>query len=100
MLKGEPELVTSHTVNMAKALTPFALRKQFAAIDRPFGLWIGADDELILPDQVLAIGDLAKSVRDISQVKIVPNTKHLSILIKAHETIGPWIASMVRGAIT
>jgi alpha-beta hydrolase superfamily lysophospholipase len=96
-LKGEPELVTSYTVNMAKALNPFALHKQFAAIDRPFGLWVGADDELILPDQILAIGNLAKSVRNISQVKSIPNTNHLSILIKAHETIGPWIAGMIRG---
>jgi acylglycerol lipase len=96
ILADDPGLVTAITVNMAVALTPFAPHDQFASLDRPFGLWIGAEDELFLPDKVLAFADLAVSVRAHSQASSIPNAKHLSILVRAHETIGPWIKHMVQ----
>jgi len=46
---------------------------------------------------VLAFADLAGSVRSRSQVGTIAGAKHLSILLRAHETIGPWITSMVNG---
>lgn len=95
-LAADPGLVAAITVNMSVALIPSAPREQFAALDRPFGLWIGSDDEFLLPDKVLAFGDLAVSVRADSQVSSIPGAKHLSVLVRAHETIGPWIAHMVQ----
>lgn len=95
LLADDPGLVAAITVNMSVALTPSAPHQQFATLDRPFGLWIGSEDELFLPDKVLAFADLAVSVRADSQVGIIPGTKHLSILVRAHETIGPWITYMV-----
>jgi acylglycerol lipase len=96
LLADDPGLVAAITVNMAVALTPSAPREQFATLDRPFGLWIGSEDELFLPDKVLAFADLAGSVRAHSQVSIIPGAKHLSVLVRAHETIGPWIAHIVQ----
>ncbi|MCL4298029.1 MAG: hypothetical protein KJ077_19960 [Anaerolineae bacterium] len=58
-------LVAAITVNMSVALIPVAPREQFAALDRPFGLWIGSEDELFLADKVLAFADLAVSVEPI-----------------------------------
>jgi pimeloyl-ACP methyl ester carboxylesterase len=95
VLASDKGLIASYTVNMANAITPSAPYQQFAALDRAFGLWIGADDELILPSKVLAFAGLAVSVRSDSQASSIPNVKHLSILVKAHETVGPWIARLV-----
>jgi acylglycerol lipase len=95
LLASDKGLVASNTVNMANAITPSAPHQQFAAIDRAFGLWIGADDELLLPSEVLAFADLAVSVQADSRVNSIPDAKHLSILVKAHETVGPWIAHLI-----
>lgn len=96
LLASNKSLVSSYTVNMANAITPFAPQKQIAKIDRAFGLWIGADDELINPVKVLAFADLAVSVRAASEVGIISKAKHLSILMDAHATIGPWIAQLIQ----
>jgi acylglycerol lipase len=95
VLAADPGLVASITVNMANALTPYAPRDQFVAIDHPFGLWIGEEDELFLPEKVLAYGTLAVSVRAASRTSSIPNAKHLTVLLKAYEVIGPWIMQMI-----
>jgi acylglycerol lipase len=94
-LAADPGLVAAITVNMSNALIPAAPDQQFAALDRPFGLWIGAEDELFLPDKVLAFADLAASVRAASVASLIPDAKHLSILVRAHETIGPWLIRLI-----
>jgi acylglycerol lipase len=96
LLAADPGLVAAITVNMSVALIPSAPAEQFAALDRPFGLWIGSEDELFVPEKVLAFGYLAKSVRSKSEVQSLPGEKHLSILVKAHETIGRWITQMTQ----
>jgi hypothetical protein len=37
---------------------------------------------------------LATVVRAESEARVIPDAKHLSILVKAHETIGPWLIRM------
>ena len=96
LLASDKGLVSSYTVNMANAMTPYAPHQQFAKIDRAFGLWIGAEDELILPSKVLAFADLAVSVRAASEVASIADAKHLSILVNAHATSGPWIERLVQ----
>lgn len=99
LLAGDPGFVSAITVNMSLALIPSAPREQFAALDCPFGLWIGSEDELFLPDKVLAFADLAVSVRAGSDscAGAIPGGKHLSVLLKAHETMGPWIIRRILG---
>lgn len=94
LLASDPGLVAGITVNMSLALVPSAPHEQFAALDRPFGLWIGSDDELFLPDKVLEFAQLSRSVRAYSQAHTVPGANHLGILVRAHETIGPWLAGV------
>jgi acylglycerol lipase len=94
LLASDKGLIASYTVNMANAITPSAPHQQFTNLDRAFGMWIGTDDELILPSMVLAFANLAISVRADSWVNSIPDAKHLSILVKAHETVGPWIAHL------
>jgi alpha-beta hydrolase superfamily lysophospholipase len=95
LLKADPGMVPAITVNMSLALTPFSPQNQFGALDRSFGLWIGSEDELFLPEKVLAFADLATSVRSRSKAGTIAGAKHLSVLLRAHERIGPWVASMV-----
>ncbi len=95
LLVSDKGLVSSITVNMANAITPYAPHKQFAKIDRVFGLWIGTDDELLLPGMVSAFADLAVSVRAESEVGSISEATHLSILVNAHSTVGPWIEGLV-----
>ena len=97
LLAADPGLVSSITVTMSVALTPTAPGEQFAALDRPLGLWIGSDDELFLPDRVLAFADLAAAADARSEADMIPGGRHLSVLVTAHETIGPWITRLVGG---
>jgi acylglycerol lipase len=96
ILAEDSKLVTSLTVTMSDILTPFAPREQMAILDRPFGLWVGSEDELLLPDQVIALADLAQSVRAKSQADIIPGVKQFSMLLKAHEVIGPWVKERIQ----
>jgi alpha-beta hydrolase superfamily lysophospholipase len=95
LLASDPGLVGSITVNMSNALMPYAPFEQFAALDAPFGLWIGEKDELFQPEKVIAFAGLAESVKEGSQAGIIPGARHLSVLISAYETIGPWITRRV-----
>ena len=95
LLASDKGMVASYTVNMANAVTPSAPHQQFTNLDHAFGMWIGLDDELILPSMVLAFADLAASVRAKSEVGCIPGAKHLSILVKSHETVGSWIEQIV-----
>lgn len=91
LLAADKGMVASYSVNMANAVTPSAPQEQFKNLDLPFGLWIGADDELLLPSMVLAFADLATNVRASSETGSIPNAKHLSVLLNAHATVGAWI---------
>ena len=95
VLKADPGLVAAITVGMSVALIPSAPAEQFAALDRPFGLWIGEEDELFVPARVLSFGELAARVRSDSAVGVIPGAKHLSVLVNAHETVGPWIMGRI-----
>lgn len=95
LLAADKGMVASYSVNMANAVTPSAPQQQFASLDRPFGLWIGADDELLLPSMVLAFADLATKVRASSETGSIPASNHLSVLLNAHETIGAWISRRI-----
>jgi alpha-beta hydrolase superfamily lysophospholipase len=95
LLAADPGLVGAITVNMSRSLIPAMPEDQFKSIDRPFGLWIGSDDELFLPEKVIAFGNSAKLKRNGSVADIIPGAKHLSVLLNAHKIIGPWITQMV-----
>ena len=98
LLAADPGLVGWNTVNVANAVSPAAPRQQMRALERPFGLWIGADDEIFAPERVLAHADRAVAVRAESRAEIVPDRNHLGILVDAHRWIGPWIASRAGGS--
>ncbi|HTP00795.1 MAG TPA: alpha/beta fold hydrolase, partial [Anaerolineales bacterium] len=96
LLARDPGLVPAITVNMSVALIPAAPESAFAGLDRPFGLWIGSEDELFIPEKVLAFGELATSVRPASEIGTIRGANHLGVLLKAHEAAGPWMVKTVQ----
>ena len=90
-LQSGAGLIQYNTVDMALALNPQKPGHELAAIDRPFGLWIGANDEVMYPDRIVAYAQHATRVISISQVEIVPGETHLSILSSIASRIGPWV---------
>jgi len=91
LLASDPGMVGFNTVHFANGLTPSAPRDQFAALDRPFGLWIGEHDEIFDPTRVLAYGPLAEQVAADSSSALVPDRNHLGILVDAHEPLGRFL---------
>jgi hypothetical protein len=77
---------------MANALTPSSPRKQLNQLDKPLGVWIGDLDEVLDADKVESF---VKSASPSAYVEKVSGEKHLSILIKGAQYIGPWIQHTV-----
>ncbi|MCC7413784.1 MAG: alpha/beta fold hydrolase, partial [Gammaproteobacteria bacterium] len=98
LLTADPLLLAFYTVNMAKALTPSDPQAQIRSLDRPFGLWIGAADELFDPERVLALADCGPAVRERSETGVLANESHLSVLLRAHTVMGERVAAWVQSA--
>jgi len=92
LLESDAGFVGYNTVNMANALTPSSPHEQLKQIDKPLGVWIGDLDEVLDADKVVSF---VKSVSPGDYVEMVPGEKHLSILIKGAQYLGPWIPDYV-----
>lgn len=83
-------LIPRYTVNMALAQNPAASADDLHALTRPLGLWIGARDEVIDPNRVLAYAGGAHHAPG-DTLRTVPGDDHLGILNDGAGWIGPWI---------
>jgi alpha-beta hydrolase superfamily lysophospholipase len=92
ILSETPLLVSSLTVNMALAVTPENPQAQFKNIGKPFGLFVGENDELFIPEKVVNYGNLpGETIKKASVCQIIRDAKHLSILTGAAQLIGDFI---------
>jgi pimeloyl-ACP methyl ester carboxylesterase len=97
ILREMPLIITSITVNMSLAMTPNNPKEQFGNIGKSFGLFIGENDELLVPEKVFEYGSYpAKDAGNISNYQIINNENHLSILLVADKLIGDSILEMNR----
>lgn len=94
VLAQDPKIVTTYTVMMANAVTPANPMSQLARLNVPFGLWIGADDELLDPELVLKLANTAQGVLD-KQMNVISGANHLSVLLSADGDVGRWLAAHV-----
>jgi acylglycerol lipase len=96
VLRANPSIVTALTVCMANATTPYAANELFKYVSKPFGLFIGENDEIFDAEKVLEFDTLPIYRNPKSISKIIPKEKHLSILntigIELGETITQWQA--------
>ena len=91
-LAAKPLLLKSITRNMSVSITPAHPQEQFGKIDKRFGLFVGAKDDLFVPEKVIGYARYATSTIQAKSVnKIIENENHLSILLKADDLIGKTI---------
>ena len=92
VLAAKPLMLKSYTRNMALSLTPDHPREQFGKIDKPFVLFIGANDDLFVPEKVIQYAQYAASpIQAKSVSRIIENENHLSILLTVDDLIGKTI---------
>ncbi len=85
--------IAAITVYMANAQTPSAPDEQLEDLNLPVAMWIGEKDEVLDAKKVAAF---FKEYQPRSTTRILKNEKHLSILLTAHQYLGPWLQKMVR----
>lgn len=92
LLKSEPKIVTSYTATMMAATSPENPQELFAQIDKPFLLLAAQNDEQFLSDKLVEYKKLAPdNISKESEAHIVPNTKHLDILLNSADAIASFI---------
>jgi acylglycerol lipase len=92
VLAALPLMLKSITRNMAVSITPNHPQEQFGKIDKRFGLFIGDNDDLFVPERVVQFANYTNSsVQKKSVNKIIENENHLSILLTADDLIGKTI---------
>ncbi len=97
VLAANPIFITSITVNMANSMTPYDPAGQFRRINRPYGLFVGENDELFEPSRVLDYFDLsAESIKKRSVKLMIPGANHLSILLNCEKTVAEMITGLLR----
>ena len=84
-------MVAKYTVNMALAQNADDSANDLAMMDKPLGVWVGADDEVFNANNLIGYArtNLNKSTSDT--LAIVPKDNHLGILTNGAGYIGPWI---------
>ena len=96
VLRANPSIVTALTVCMATATTPYGANEIFKYISKPFGLFVGENDEIFDAEKVIQFDTIPTYRHPKSISKIIPEEKHLSILntigIELGETITQWQA--------
>lgn len=94
VLRFNPTIVTALTVCMSNATTPYNAKEQFKYITKPFGLFIGENDEVFDATKVLQFDTIPINRNPKSISKIIPGQKHLSILntigVELGETFTQW----------
>jgi len=91
LLNEDPLIVDAYTYSMSSATTPYDVQSLFADLKKTFALYIGQEDEQFFPEKVIEFKNLATIVKDNSTAAIIPNAKHLSILLRAPALISEWI---------
>ena len=92
VLEANPEMVTAITVNLSNAVTPSSPWLQLMNLNAPLAMWIGENDEAFDPDKVVSF---IKSGKPDSELTILEDESHLSIMLNAARYIGPWIQSII-----
>lgn len=94
LLKVDSKIVTNYTATMMAATTPENPQELFAQINKPFLIAVAQNDEQFLSDKLLEYKALAPEIiAKKSQTLIIPNTKHLDILLNAANPVAEFILS-------
>lgn len=90
VLEQDPLIVDYYTYAMSMATTPYEIGSILPSITKKSALFIGKNDEQFIPEQVLEYGKLLGGITDM---RIVDDVAHISLLLKAPELIAHWITN-------
>ncbi|MGF1728613.1 alpha/beta fold hydrolase [Photobacterium kasasachensis] len=94
VLDKNPKLVAYNTVNMANALTPDDPKAQIASL-ASFGLWMGKNDEAFDAQKTADFVRRHQSKQANSDILLVDNQNHFSIILVADDFVGDWIINQL-----
>lgn len=80
VLKKDEHILTYYTTAMASSDHPQQPKTSIEHLDKPFAIFVGGQDELFLPEEVVKYASYSEQ-SSISE--IVPQAKHLSIIADA-----------------
>jgi acylglycerol lipase len=86
---ADPGMVPYYTYTMSSATTPYDTAEVFKKLHTPTKLYIGDKDEQFIPEKIV---EYAKYKPDLVTAQIVPDVKHLSILLSGPELIAKAIS--------
>lgn len=85
LIKQDPLIVTSYSYTMSCATTPNNPALIFEELDKPCTVFIAQDDEQFLPEKIVEFARYNK--KSMVTTGIIPQAKHLSILLDGSELI-------------
>lgn len=88
----QSDLIPRYTVNMSLAQNADDSAAVLKGMDKPMGMWVGAQDEVFDAAKLRAYADQAGNLGQ-DTVRIVPKDNHLGILTDGASYVGPWIDS-------
>lgn len=104
VLARDAKVVNAYSANMAWAIVPRMAGemrpagpegiKRMLSDAESFGLWIGDEDEVFDARRVAELGNEAADP-EFCRVETLPATNHMSILLQAGKSIGPWLEARV-----
>lgn len=83
--------VNRYTPTMENAQNPTSAAAVLGAMNRPVGVWIGAQDEVFNPDKVVDFIQGASSGPNRASVTVLPGVDHLGAINASVPGIGEWI---------
>jgi len=97
-INAEPLLVNKYTCTVVNAITPLNPEEQFKIIDKPYYIIVGANDELMLPENTIHY--LSYSTNEVinkSKAEVIANQTHLGILRVTGDLIGVFFVNLKTG---
>jgi alpha-beta hydrolase superfamily lysophospholipase len=86
-------LVSTYTVDMALAQNADDSAAILRAMNKPLGVWVGAQDEVFNAGKVVTY---ARQAGAGGTFAVVPGDDHLGILTNGADQVGPWITQHAR----
>lgn len=92
LLKQYPLVITGYTPIMMAATSPENPQALFAKIDKPFALFAAQNDEQFIATKLVEYKNLAPdAIQRASVAEIIPNTKHLDIMLNVADYYASWL---------
>ena len=94
IIQNDPLMVPFYSCIMSQATSIINPQETFAQLEKPFGIFIGTDDEQFIPEKILAYYSHASLIKHQSSRMIINGATHLSIVPKSPSMIAQVIETI------